>query len=59
MYPKMHPVYKTYIDLKRCAGRIDHFMVNYPEEMENEAELFLDLHKKLIEVIEMIPKEYR
>lgn len=59
MLPKYHPMYKTYIDLRRCAARTDDFIGNFPEEKQNEVDLYISIHEKILELIEMIPREYR
>lgn len=57
--PKQHPVYKTYIELRRSAARMDDYISQFPEGHENDAEVFVSILDKLKELIEAIPKEYR
>jgi hypothetical protein len=51
-------MYKTYIDLKRSAARLDDYIAGFPEE-QNDADLYLEMHEKIKELLEMIPKEYK
>lgn len=57
--PKLHPVYKCYIDLKRCATRLDDFIASFPEDKTNEADVYLDMLGKIDQLLEMIPREYK
>lgn len=59
MLPKLHPVYKTYLDLKRCASRLDDYIAHFPEDKQNDADLYMEIHSKIEELIMKIPKEYR
>lgn len=57
--PKLHPVYKTYLELKRCAARMDDFLAQFPEDKQNDSDLYMQMYEKINELIEMVPKEFR
>jgi hypothetical protein len=59
MLPKLHPVYKTYLELKRCSARLDDYISHFPEEKQNDVDLYMEISSKIEELISMIPKEYR
>ena len=59
MLPKLHPIYKTYVDLKRCATRLDDYIAQFPEDKQNEADVYLEIHDRVREILELIPKEYK
>ena len=57
--PKLHPVYKTYIDLKRCAARLDDYIAQFPESQTNEVDLYLEIYEQILELIEKIPRDHK
>ena len=57
--PKLHPIYKCYIDLKRCSVRLDDFIASFPEDKTNEVDTYLDMLNKINEALELIPREYK
>lgn len=59
MLPKLHPVYKTYIDLKRCVSRLDDYIAQFPEAKQNEVDLYLEIYESIKEIMDKIPREYR
>lgn len=58
MLPKIHPLTKTFIDLKRCEVRLDEYLARFPEEMGNDQDRFLQLLEMIREAKTLIPKHY-
>lgn len=58
MLPKLHPLTKTFIDLKRCEVRIEEFISNYPEDELNDVDNYVNLLQIVRKAKELIPKQY-
>ena len=59
MLPKLHPIMKTYTELKRCEIRIDEFISRFPEDATNEVDRYLKLQEMIQQAMELIPEDYR
>jgi Fe-S-cluster formation regulator IscX/YfhJ len=56
--PKIHPMRKTYVDLRRCAARLDEFLAQFDPEDTNE-EVYIDIYESIKELMEKIPEEFK
>ena len=56
--PKLHPMYKCFTDLRRCAARLDDH-IGRSDEGEEEIELYLGMLEKIKDIINDIPQQYR
>lgn len=56
--PKVHPLTKTYIELRRCSQRIEQFITCEADEQSNEYDAYLKLQELITEAMDMIPEEY-
>lgn len=59
MLPKLHPISKTYTELKRCEIRIDEFISRFPEDATNEVDRYLKLQEVIQQAMDLIPEEYK
>jgi hypothetical protein len=57
--PKLHPLVKTYTELKRCETRIDEFIARFPEDQTNEVDRYMKLLLLIQQAQEAIPDEYK
>ena len=61
MYPKLNPIYKTAIDLRRCIGRLENMLNTQhleelnPQELQDARDLLMTIN----EAFALIPKEYK
>ena len=56
MLPKQHPLNKTYVDLRRCEGRIDEYLTRYSGE---ESDLCIKLLDVIKQAKELIPNNHK
>lgn len=56
--PRVHPLRKTYIDLRRSKVRLDEFIAQTDEEDAENAEIYLELYEGIKELINKIPKKF-
>lgn len=56
--PKVHPLTKTYIELRRCSMRLEQFIASEADEQSNEYDSYLKLQELITEAMDMIPEEY-
>jgi hypothetical protein len=50
---------KTLIDLRRCSTRLGEYIAQFPEDKQNEADLYLELCEEIERLMEKIPQEFR
>lgn len=56
--PKVHPLTKTYIDLRRCVIRLEQFMASEVDYSNDDYDFYLKLEELVKEALGMIPEEY-
>ncbi len=56
--PRIHPLRKTYVDLRRSKVRLDEFIAHIDEEDADNAEIYLELYEGIKELMNKIPKEF-
>lgn len=57
--PRIHPLRKTFIELRRCAVRMDEFVARFDGEDTNKEDLYLEIYEKLKDLMDKIPNEYK
>jgi hypothetical protein len=57
--PKIHPMKKTFVDLRRCVARMDEFTANFDSNDMNEVDLYMELREEIKTLMEKIPQEFR
>lgn len=57
--PKIHPIRKTYIDLRRCSVRMNEFLARFDEQDTNEQDLYMEIQEKINALIDQIPETYK
>lgn len=56
--PKVHPLTKTYIDLRRCSIRLEQFIASELDFDHDDYDFYLKLQELIKEGLDMIPEEY-
>lgn len=56
--PKVHPLTKTFIDLRRCSIRLDQFIASEIDHDHDDYDFYLKLQELIKEGLDMIPEEY-
>ena len=59
MLPRLHPLTKTYTDLRRCEIRIEEFISRFPEDGTNDVEIFSEILETVQKAKAMIPKQFQ
>lgn len=57
--PKVHPLTKTFVDLRRCAARLEQYVSYEISHDDDNYDLYLKLEELVKESLDMIPEQYR
>lgn len=57
--PRIHPLKKTYIDLRRSIVRMDEYLAQFDDEQSNDVDLYMSIYEDLRQLIKKIPKEHK
>jgi hypothetical protein len=56
--PRLHPLTKTYTDLRRCEERLEEFISRFPEDKLNEADQYSELLETIKKAKSLVPSNY-
>lgn len=58
MIPKIHPLTKTFVDLRRIEQRMEGFIANFPEELMNDVERYHKIMDLILQAKALVPEDY-
>jgi hypothetical protein len=56
--PKIHPLRKTYIDLRRCSIRLEQFIASEIGHDHDDYDFYLKLQELITEAMDTIPEDH-